>query len=77
LRRWAAETGADPGADDEQGPVFVHAQECPGPEGGGLPFANTHRTVRRYSDEGHILGGRLVEIPGAEISEAVIPETAG
>ncbi|MCX4700696.1 DUF1203 domain-containing protein [Streptomyces sp. NBC_01352] len=61
LRRWAAETGADPGAYDEQGPVFVHAEECAGPDGDGLPFTNAHRTVRRYSAEGHILGGRLVE----------------
>ncbi|CAM5635712.1 hypothetical protein SALBM311S_04026 [Streptomyces alboniger] len=63
LRRWAAETGADPGAYDEQGPVFIHADECAGWEGDGLPFTNAHRTVRRYSAEGHILGGRLVERP--------------
>ncbi|GHB23319.1 hypothetical protein GCM10010377_11730 [Streptomyces viridiviolaceus] len=61
LRRWAAETGADPGAYDEQGPVFIHAEECAGPDGDGLPFTNAHRVVRRYSAEGHILGGRLVE----------------
>ncbi|MDC0765631.1 DUF1203 domain-containing protein [Streptomyces sp. HD] len=60
LRRWAAETGAAPGAYDEQGPVFIHADECAGPDGDTLPFANAHRTVRRYSAEGHILGGRLV-----------------
>lgn len=60
LRRWAAETGAAPGAYDEQGPVFIHADECAGPAGDTLPFANAHRTVRRYSAEGHILGGRLV-----------------
>ncbi|MFJ3302391.1 DUF1203 domain-containing protein [Streptomyces sp. NPDC086549] len=67
LRRWAARTGADPGAYDEQGPVFIHAEECPGPNGDdlpGLPFADAHRTVRRYSAEGHILGGRLVEDAG-------------
>ncbi|MES4890218.1 DUF1203 domain-containing protein [Streptomyces sp. NPDC096012] len=60
LRRWAAETGADPGAYDEQGPVFVHADDCPGPDGAALPFTEVHRTVRRYSADGHILGGRLV-----------------
>ncbi|MET7319338.1 DUF1203 domain-containing protein [Streptomyces sp. NPDC005549] len=65
LRRWAAETGADPGPYDEQGPVFVHAGECAGPETDGLPFTNSHRTLRRYSAHGHILGGRLVEDPGA------------
>ncbi|MFD4560683.1 DUF1203 domain-containing protein [Streptomyces sp. NPDC058469] len=62
LRRWAAETGAEPGAYDEQGPVFIHAEECVGPAAGsGYPFANAHRTVRRYSAEGHILGGELVD----------------
>ncbi|MFJ3229673.1 DUF1203 domain-containing protein [Streptomyces sp. NPDC086787] len=66
LRRWAAETGADPGAYDEQGPVFVHAEECGGPDAGNWPFTGSRRTVRRYSAEGHILGGRLVEEgPGA------------
>ncbi|MET7457079.1 DUF1203 domain-containing protein [Streptomyces sp. NPDC005574] len=63
LRRWAAETGADPGAYDEQGPVFVHAEECAGPDGDRLPFTNDHRTVRRYSADGRILGGRLVTGP--------------
>ncbi|NUO41352.1 MAG: DUF1203 domain-containing protein [Streptomyces sp.] len=63
LRRWAAETGAEPGAYDEQGPVFIHAEECAGPEFAGYPFANAHRTVRRYSADGHILGGELVDAP--------------
>ncbi|MEV1078479.1 DUF1203 domain-containing protein [Streptomyces sp. NPDC050211] len=61
LRRWAAETGAEPGAYDEQGPVFIHAEECPGPGPDGYPFARAHRTVRRYSAEGRILGGELVD----------------
>lgn len=60
LRRWAAETGARPGAYDEQGPVFIHADACPGPDGGGHPFADAHRTVRRYCADGRILGGALV-----------------
>ncbi|WP_399885047.1 DUF1203 domain-containing protein [Streptomyces sp. BBFR51] len=64
LRRWAARTGADPGAYDEQGPVFIHAEDCAGPEGEGLAFTNAHRTVRRYSAEGRILGGHLVEPDG-------------
>ncbi|MFE9607285.1 DUF1203 domain-containing protein [Streptomyces sp. NPDC006012] len=64
LRRWAAGTGAEPGAYDEQGPVFIHARACPGPvAGGGHPFTNAHRTVRRYSAGGRILGGRLVSEP--------------
>ncbi|KOV64952.1 DUF1203 domain-containing protein [Streptomyces sp. MMG1121] len=61
LRRWAAETGARPGAYDEQGPVFVHAAPCPGPTTSALPFTQAHRVLRRYSPEGHILGGRLVD----------------
>jgi hypothetical protein len=63
LRRWASETGAAPGPYDEQGPVFIHAEECEGPQTGALPFTGSRRTVRRYSAEGHILGGRLVEDP--------------
>ncbi|MET8688195.1 DUF1203 domain-containing protein [Streptomyces sp. NPDC004732] len=70
LRRWAAETDATPGAYDEQGPVFIHADPCAGPsrESGGYPFsrAGSLRTVRRYSAEGHIVGGRLLEIPAEE-----------
>ncbi|MGW3492340.1 DUF1203 domain-containing protein [Streptomyces sp. NPDC001020] len=61
LRRWAAQSGAAPGAYDEQGPVFLHADECEGPDLLGYPFPGAHRTVRRYSRDGHILGGRLVE----------------
>ncbi|MFD5745523.1 DUF1203 domain-containing protein [Streptomyces massasporeus] len=60
LRRWASETGAAPGPYDEQGPVFIHADECAGPADDTLPFTGSHRTVRRYSAEGRILGGRLV-----------------
>ncbi|WP_328871410.1 DUF1203 domain-containing protein [Streptomyces sp. NBC_00287] len=66
LRRRAAETGVDPGAYDEQGPVFIHAEECAGPAVDGYPFANAHRTVRRYSADGRILGGQLVEAPDDE-----------
>ncbi|WP_405613912.1 DUF1203 domain-containing protein [Streptomyces sp. NBC_00076] len=63
LRRWAAQTGAEPGAYDEQGPVFIHAQECAGPDGDGLAFTNSHRVLRRYSADGRILGGRHVRAP--------------
>ena len=68
LRRWAAGMGVDPGAYDEQGPVFVHAEECAGPvgDGGGgtrSPRPGALRTVRRYSGEGRILGGRLLDLP--------------
>ncbi|MER7763244.1 DUF1203 domain-containing protein [Streptomyces sp. NPDC097619] len=66
LRRWAARSGAEPGAYDEQGPVFVHAERCggyvPGP---GYPFdrAGALRTLRRYDARGRIAGGRLLEVP--------------
>ncbi|MFJ8883911.1 DUF1203 domain-containing protein [Streptomyces sp. NPDC102402] len=70
LRRWAAETWARPGAYDEQGPVFLHAEECEGPAGDrpGYPFsrAGALRTVRRYDADGRIVGGRLLEIPAEE-----------
>jgi hypothetical protein len=67
LHRWAAETWAKPGAYDEQGPVFIHAEECEGPDAGSdeYPFSRPGalRTLRRYNAEGHIVGGRLLEIP--------------
>ncbi|MFE4538135.1 DUF1203 domain-containing protein [Streptomyces scopuliridis] len=66
LRRWAAATGAEPGAYDEAGPVFIHADACAEPpEARGYPFARPGalRTLRRYDDAGHIVGGRLFEIP--------------
>jgi hypothetical protein len=66
LRRWAAATGAHPGAYDEQGPVFIHADDCGEfTPGGNYPFdrPGAMRTVRRYDVRGHIVGGRLLEIP--------------
>ncbi|WP_166847752.1 DUF1203 domain-containing protein [Isoptericola sp. BMS4] len=66
LRRWAAETGARPGAYDEQGPVFVHADDCAGfVPGVTYPFdrPGALRTLRRYDARGHIAGGRLLEVP--------------
>ena len=66
LRRWAAETGANPGAYDEAGPVFVHADPCPGPvPSNDYPFARpgSRRTLRRYDARGHIVGGRYFQIP--------------
>ncbi|MEU9704972.1 DUF1203 domain-containing protein [Streptomyces sp. NPDC047981] len=72
LRRWAAATGARPGAYDEQGPVFIHADGCEGPvpEAESYPFDRTGalRTLRRYDSDGRIVGGRLLEIP-AEANE--------
>jgi hypothetical protein len=66
LRRWAAEAGAEPGAYDEQGPVFIHADDCGGPGPmDGYPFdrPGALRTVRRYNVRGKIVGGRFLEIP--------------
>ena len=61
LRRWAADAGADPGAYDEMGPVFLHAAPCEGtaddhyPEVGTLP-----RVFRAYDARGNIVGGTFV-----------------
>ncbi|MGW2044445.1 DUF1203 domain-containing protein [Streptomyces sp. NPDC001858] len=68
LRRWAAETGVQPGAYDEQGPVFVHAGGCAEPTEGGYPFGGAHRVVRRYSRDGRILGGALVDAGGLDVA---------
>jgi hypothetical protein len=63
LRRWARQTGAEPGPYDEIGPVFIHAEPCAGPAGTGYPdwLAGGHRVLRAYSADGRILGGRLIE----------------
>ncbi|MGA5066110.1 DUF1203 domain-containing protein [Streptomyces exfoliatus] len=68
LRRWAAETGAEPGAYDEQGPVFIHPEDCGGPAPSkAYPFTRPGalRTLRRYDAAGRIVGGRLLELPEA------------
>ncbi|WP_371479790.1 DUF1203 domain-containing protein [Kitasatospora sp. NBC_00315] len=67
LRRWAAETGADPGPYDELGPVFVHAGACAG-AGPGWPegFHGSERVLRAYDREGHILRGVAVTPDTAE-----------
>ncbi|MGW1409639.1 DUF1203 domain-containing protein [Streptomyces sp. NPDC002403] len=72
LRRWAVEAGAEPGPYDECGPVFVHAEECGGPASGpGYPVElhGARRVLRAYSAQGHILGGRLIEIPRDRATE--------
>ncbi|MEW2130092.1 DUF1203 domain-containing protein [Streptomyces sp. NPDC005435] len=80
LRRWAAETGAAPGAYDEQGPVFIHTEPCGGPQSEALAFTRAHRVLRRYSRDGHLLGGRLVTPPedfeGALTEAFADPEVA-
>ncbi|ETK37927.1 DUF1203 domain-containing protein [Microbispora sp. ATCC PTA-5024] len=62
LRRWAAETGADPGPYEELGPVFVHAEPCEGPEP-GYPesMGGPHRVMRAYRPDGSILDGHLLD----------------
>lgn len=74
LRRWAAEVGIDPGAYDEVGPVFIHAEACDGMSFNDLPgeFFAQHRMLRAYRRDGSILGARLVtpqESPAAMIEE--------
>ncbi|MEU0274355.1 DUF1203 domain-containing protein [Streptomyces sp. NPDC006307] len=72
LRRWAAETGAEPGAYDECGPVFIHAEECAGPpSGGGYPVEmhGALRVLRAYDARGRILGGTLLELPQERAGE--------
>ncbi|MFJ2744922.1 DUF1203 domain-containing protein [Streptomyces sp. NPDC087440] len=74
LRRWAAATGVDPGAYDEVGPVFVHADACTRPASPGHPFTRpgAQRLLRRYDARGHILGGTRLELPlDADPSEAL------
>lgn len=63
LRRWARQTGADPGPYDEVGPVFIHPRPCDGPAGTGYPqeLAGSRRVFRAYRADGTIRGGRLVE----------------
>jgi hypothetical protein len=75
LRRWAAETGAEPGPYDEVGPVFIHPRPCPGPEKKGFPngLGDSRRVLRAYAPDGRILAGRLVE---PDPSGAASPEHA-
>jgi hypothetical protein len=63
LRRWAAQTGANPGPYDEVGPVFIHAEPCGGRAAGRFPaaFLGGRRVLRAYSVQGRILDGRLAD----------------
>lgn len=79
LRRWAGEHGADPGAYDELGPVFLHAAPCAGPRQDGFPaeVASARRVFRGYDKRGHIVGGRLVSpAPGhaEEVAAAALDD---
>jgi len=73
LLRWAEETGADPGAYLEFGPVFLHADECAGPASGeAYPLAihGRPRVLRAYDRDGHILGGKLLDVPAEDAVSA-------
>ncbi|KOV12051.1 hypothetical protein ADK60_33550 [Streptomyces sp. XY431] len=82
LRRWAAETGAEPGPYEELGPVFVHDGPCEGPATGeSWPegFHGGQRVLRAYDRRGHILGGVVVLPETAEAGAALLladPEVA-
>jgi hypothetical protein len=74
VQRWAEAAGVDPGAYDEVGPVFLHADECGGPESGhDYPVAmhGRPRVLRAYGHDGHILGGRIVDVGSEEAAAAV------
>jgi hypothetical protein len=70
LRRWARETGVDPGPYDEVGPVFIHPEPCagPGPDKYPADLMGSRRVFRAYSADGRIRRGRLVE--PAEVRDA-------
>lgn len=80
LLRWAEETGAEPGAYQEYGPVFLHAGECAGPESGDAYPPAMHgrpRVLRAYDGQGRILGGEIVDVPHEEAAGAVGAAVAG
>jgi len=62
LRRWARAAGVDAAAYDEQGPVFIHPQRCPGATDDSWPaeLRGTPRVLRAYGANGRILDGRVL-----------------
>ena len=74
LRRWARETGADPGPYDEVGPVFICRERCAGWAGRGFPaeLAGSPRMLRAYAADGRILYGRLMAADETSDETAVI-----
>ncbi len=64
----------DGGPYDEVGPLFVHAEECPGyPETDRYPdgFRDRPQVLRTYRADGSISGGRLVP-PDADQQQAAV-----
>jgi hypothetical protein len=62
LHRWAAVNGVDPGAYDETGPVFLHADPCHGPAHDRFPddYRGLPRVLRPYDADGRILDGLVI-----------------
>jgi hypothetical protein len=70
------------GAYAETGPVFMHADHCPGPASSGYPeaFRARRQVFRAYNNAGQIVGGEIAE-PGRnqeEVAERLLstPGTA-
>lgn len=73
LRRWAAATGAEPGAYVETGPIFLHAERCDGPAHDRFPddYRALPRVLRTYDAEGRILDGRVLDEGEPEPERAI------
>ena len=79
LHRWAATVpDADPGAYDETGPVFLHAERCDGPRHDGFPddYRGLPRVLRPYDAKGRMLDGRVI-VEGDMNPERAIDEVFG
>jgi hypothetical protein len=57
-----------PGAYAEVGPVFIHAQRCPGPARVGYPAGFRHRRqlLRAYDEQGRAVDNQITDGAGAE-----------
>jgi hypothetical protein len=73
LRRWATEHGVDPGAYNETGPVFLHAEPCEGPTHDGFPddYRGLPRVLRAYDAQGRILGGQVLDEGTTDPEQAI------
>ena len=69
LLAWRPLTEAPDSPYAEVGPIFIHADECPGyPEGSGYPAGFRHRSqlLRSYSADGDIVDYEITEGADAE-----------